>query len=185
MRNSLFAADTLAAGAPNAMLARAADDARADGGRRMILLAPRCVTIRRRLRGVKMLLHVPTDSYKRIVLSREDHPSGARFILRLSHRDPELSVTLLTSNNRGTSIEAWHRWAAYFAVPELIECGGGHWELIDTVAPGGKTSLPDAARRRAKRLANRRSRLALCRASMRVSGQEKIFRGERLIISYE
>ncbi len=185
MRNALFAADTPAAGAPNAMLARAADDARADGGRRMILLAPRCVTIRRRLRGVKMQLHVPMDSYKGIVLSREDHPSGARFILRLSHRDPELSVTLLTSNNRGTSIEAWHRWSAYFAVPELIECGGGHWELIDAVPPGGKTSLPAAARRRAKRLANRRSRLALCRASMRVSGQEKIFRGERLIISYE
>ena len=82
------------------MLARAADDARADGGRRMILLAPRCVTIRRRLRGVKMQLLVPVDSYKGVVLSREDHPSGALFSLRLSHRDPELSVTLLTSNNR-------------------------------------------------------------------------------------
>jgi hypothetical protein len=104
MQNALFTA-----GAPNAMLARAADDARADGGRRMILLAPRCVTIRRRLRGVKMQLLVPVDSYKGIVLSREDHPSGALFILRLSHRDPELSVTLLTSNNRSISIEAWHR----------------------------------------------------------------------------
>jgi Family of unknown function (DUF6101) len=181
MQNALFAA-----GAPNAMLARAADDARADGGRRMILLAPRCVTIRRRLRGVKMQLLVPVDSYKGIVLSHEDHPSGALFILRLSHRDPELSVTLLTSNNRSISIEAWHRWAAYFAVPELLDCGGCHWELIDAVPPGGKTSIPAAvARRRGKRLSNRRSRLALCRESTRASGQGKIFRGERLIISYE
>jgi Family of unknown function (DUF6101) len=166
MRNALFAA-----GAPNAMLARAADDARADGGRRMILLAPRCVTIRRRLRGVKMQLLVPVDSYKGIVLSREDHSSGALFILRLSHRDPELSVTLLTSNNRSISIEAWHRWAAYFAVPALLDWGGCHWELIDAVPPSGKTSLPAVARRRAGRLSNRRSRLALCRASMRASGQ--------------
>jgi hypothetical protein len=166
MRNSLSAA-----GAPNEILARTAADARADGGRRTILLAPRCVTIRRSLRGVKMRLLVPMDSYKGVVISREDYPSGALFSLRLWHRDPELSVTLLTSNNRGTSIKAWHRWAAYFAVPELIDCGGFHRQFTDTTQAGGKASVPVAARGRPGRLPkNRRSRLALRRALPRATG---------------
>jgi hypothetical protein len=67
----------------------------------MILLAPRCVTIKRRLRGVKMHLRVPVESYAGVVLAREERPSSAFFSVRLVHRDPQLSVTLRAASNRG------------------------------------------------------------------------------------
>ena len=142
MRQAQFASS-----ASNEIQTRAAHDARADGGRRMILLAPRCVTIKRRLRGVKMHLRVPVESYAGVVLAREEHPSGAFFSVRLVHRDPELSVTLRAASNRGASIDAWRQWAAYFAMPALIERGAGQWEIIEPPLAGAD-SLPALPRRR-------------------------------------
>lgn len=177
MRNAQFAT-----GPRNEILARTALDARADGGRRMILLAPRCVTIRRHLRGMKMQLRVPVESYTGVVLSRENRPAGALFNVRLWHRDPELSVTLRASNDRSTSVEAWHQWSAYFAMPALIERGGRHVEPLETPLGTAIGALP---RPRSGHRAERRHRLALCRKTALARVEAKIFRSERGIIRYE
>jgi hypothetical protein len=142
MRPTLFTS-----GAPDEIQTQAAHDARADGGRRMILLASRCITIKRRLRGVKMHLRVPVESYAGVVLTREEHPSGAFFSVRLAHRDPELSIMLQAASNQHTSMDAWRRWAAYFGMPALIERGAGFWEIVDPAPLTNSASLPALPRR--------------------------------------
>jgi hypothetical protein len=174
-----------ASGASNEIQTRAAHDARADGGHRMILLAPRCITIKRRLRGMKMHLLVPVESYAGVVLARENHPSGTRFSVRLAHRDPELSVSLRAASNRGVSINAWRQWAAYFSMPALIERGVGQWEIIDPLPLRVADPRPAPPRRRRGALPKRHRRLVLCLKRGRPSAPVKIFRGERVIISYE
>ena len=169
MRQAQFASS-----ASNEIQTRAAHDARADGGRRMILLAPRCVTIKRRLRGVKMHLRVPVESYAGVVLAREERPSGAFFSVRLVHRDPELSVTLRAASNRGTSIDAWRQWAAYFAMPALIERGASQWEIIEPPLAGAD-SLPALPRRRWGALSKRRRRLAFRRKRAVRADKRKFF----------
>jgi hypothetical protein len=170
MRQALFASD-----APNEYRAWAAHDARADGGYRMILLAPRLITIMRCLRGVKMHLQVPIENYAGVVLAREEHPSGGFFSVRLAHRDPELSVTLRTASNRGESTDAWRQWVAYFAMPALIE-RGGQPEIIDLPLLAGAGSLPALPRRRKAALPKRRQRLAFCRQRSRSGRRAKSFR---------
>jgi hypothetical protein len=170
MRQALFVSD-----APNEYRAWAAHDARADGGYRMILLAPRRITIMRRLRGVKMHLQVPVENYAGVVLAREERTSGRFFSVRLAHRDPELSVTLRTASNRGESTDAWRQWAAYFAMPALIE-RGGQPEMIDLPLLAGAGSLPALPRRRAAAFSKRRQRLAFCRQRSRSGRRAKSFR---------
>jgi hypothetical protein len=170
MRQALFASD-----APNEYRAWAAHDARADGGYRMILLAPRRITIMRRLRGVKMHLQVPVENYEGVVLAHEERPSGRFFSVRLAHRDPELSVTLRTASNRGESTDAWRQWAAYFAMPALIK-GGGQPDMIDLPLLAGAGSLPALPHRRKATLPKRRQRLAFSRQRSRSGRRAKSFR---------
>ena len=169
MRQALFVSD-----APNEYRAWAAHDARADGGYRMILLAPRRITIMRRLRGVKMHLQVPVENYEGVVLAHEERPSGRFFSVRLAHRDPELSVTLRTASNRGESTDAWRQWAAYFAMPALIE-RGGQPDMIDLPLLAG-AGLPALPRRRKAALPKRRQRLAFFRQRSRSGRRAKSFR---------
>ena len=160
---------------PNEYQAWAAHDARANGGYRMILLAPRRITIMRCLRGVKMHLQVPVENYEGVVLAHEERPSGRFFSVRLAHRDPELSVTLRTASNRGESTDAWRQWVAYFAMPALIE-RGGQPEIIDLPLLAGAGSLPALPRRRKAALPKRRQRLAFCRQRSRSGRRAKSFR---------
>jgi hypothetical protein len=66
----------------------------------------------------------------------------------------------------------------------LIERAAGQWEIIEPPLAGAD-SLPALPRRRWGALSKWRRRLAFRRKRGRTGGQAKIFRGERLIISYE
>ena len=142
----------------------------------MILLAPRCITIMRRLQGMKMHLLVPAESYAGVVLAREDHPSGTVFSIRLAHRDPELSMNLRTASNRRASIDAWRQWAAYFAVPALIERASGQWEIIEPLPLSGVGSFLALPHHCTGASSKRRRRLPLCRKRGR-TGRQRTFRG--------
>ncbi len=100
---------------------KVAFDPRADDGRRLILLGRRIVTIRRRLRGVKMHLSVPVETYLGIVMAREGQPDGVLYRVTLAHPDPDLSVTLKESRSRSAMVQAWRHWSAYFAPPVVGE----------------------------------------------------------------
>lgn len=124
---------TLDLGTQTELAMRVAYDPRADGKRRMILLGERYVTIKRRLRGMKMHLSVPVESYTGVVMTREDRPEGAFFRVSLAHRDPDLCVALKVSRDQGAMSDAWRHWAAFFAVPALVECITGQWESVDPI----------------------------------------------------
>jgi Family of unknown function (DUF6101) len=173
---------TLSAGSEIA--ARLADDPRADGGRRMIFLGPRYVTIKRRMQGVKMHLRVPVQNYMGVVLSREERRDGAFFSVRLSHRDPELCVTLREARDQGDSIDAWRHWAAFFAMPALVECGAGRWEVLTSSPRAAKGSVPPLSCTHPVPLSKRRAR-GLLRKRGCADRRATVFRGEREIIAYE
>ncbi len=172
---------TLNVGTADEIAARVADDPRADGGRRMVLLAPRYVTIKRRLRGVKMHLSVPVESYRGVVIACEQRPEGAVYRISLAHRDPELCVTLKETRDGPRILDAWRRWAAFFAIPRLIERAAGEWELVGRPRNGAKagaSSLPRRLKPLAKRALRRRRAADPARLGT-------VFRGEREIICYE
>ncbi len=115
---------------------KVAYDPRADDGRRLILLGRRTITIKRRLRGVKMHVSVPVETYLGVVMAREGQPDGVVYRVSLAHRDPDLSVTLKESRSRGAMVEAWHQWSRFFAAPIVRET---HPEAV---RPGHPAPMP-------------------------------------------
>lgn len=175
---------TFNAGTGHEIAARVAHDARADGGRRMVLLAPRRVTIKRRLQGMKMLLSVPVENYVGVVIACRERPNGAFYHLSLAHRDPELCVTLKEASDQAEIVDAWRRWAVFFAMPALIESATGEWEAFDSPHSEAPAPTPTFPRRRAT-LPNRRPRLLRRRKSGEIARLATVFRDEREIICYE
>jgi hypothetical protein len=172
-------------GSGNEIAARVADDARADGGRRMVWLDPRYVTIKRRLQGMKMHLSVPVESYLGVVLACDERPEGALYRISLAHRDPELCVTLKETCDRPRILDAWRSWAAFFGVPALVECAADESEIAPALPP---PSAPAAARALPRRLtptAKRGLRRRLRRKTADQARSAIVFRGEREIICYE
>ena len=77
VRTSMMQQATLNLGGGKEVAARAGPDTRADGGRRMVLIERRRVTIRRRVRGVKMHLSLPIENYLGVAIGREQRRDGA------------------------------------------------------------------------------------------------------------
>jgi hypothetical protein len=132
---------------------KVAFDPRADDGRRVILLGRRTVTIRRRLRGVKMHLSVPVETYLGVVMAREGQPDGVLYRVTLAHRDPDLSVTLKESRSRTAMIEAWHQWSAYFAAPSDVE------HLVGATSPAEPGHMLRMRRTKVRTACGRRANL--------------------------
>jgi hypothetical protein len=166
---------------------RVGHDPRADGGRRMVLLGPRCVMIKRRVQGMKMHLSVPVKNYVGVVIACEEGADGALYRISLAHRDPELCVTLKEARDQSASLEAWRRWARFFSMPTLVECAGGEWEIIEPQSAGARAdALAQApAFPRGGAPLSRRLRRLSRRKSLGQSSAANIFRGEREIICYE
>jgi hypothetical protein len=161
--------------------ARIGHDARADGGRRIILLDPRRIMIKRRLRGMKMHLCVPVENYFGVLVDLEGRLEGGFYRISLVHRDPELCVTLGDARNRPAAFNACRRWAAFFAKPALIDGGWGEWQTLDP---------PSAAFAPASHVSRRLRALGAGRRRFRLEGRPinrpaNVFRGEREIICYE
>lgn len=170
----------LIVGTNDEIAACVADDARADGGRRMVLLDPRYVTIKRRLQGMKMHLSVPIENYLGVAIASEKRLDGILYRVILAHRDPELCVTLSETGDRRKLRESWRCWAAFFAMPRLIEKAPGEWETDAAPHPCVKARGAPSPRRR-KALSKRRLR----RTASKASSGAPVHRGEREIISYE
>jgi hypothetical protein len=171
---------TLNSGTRQEIAARVAPDPRADGGRRTVLLTPRCISIKRRLRGIKMLLSVPVANYVGLVIASQHSRNGIFYRLSLAHRDPELCITLNESRDQAAIVEAWRRWTAFFAIPSLIENAAGKGERLAGVSSG---ELKPAFPRRPAKTLKRRSHLLRQRHA--IASLTTIFRDEREIICYE
>jgi hypothetical protein len=178
-------------GPGKAVATRAGLDPRADGGRRTIFIERRCVTIRRMVRGMKMNLSLPVQSFLGVAIGRYRGQDGARYRISLTHRDPELCVTLKEARDLSASRDAQRLFAAFFAMPVLPtsddgdRCGEYVRDGVNRPEEESPAPVPASAakrgRARARRLTARRRRR--CRLAAQRPAQ--IFRGEREIISYE
>jgi hypothetical protein len=123
VRTGMMQQTTLNLGGGREVAARGGPDPRADGGCRMVLIERRCVTIRRRVRGIKMHLSLPVQSYLGVAIGREQGRDGALYRISLAHRDPELCVILKEARDLAAMREAQRHFAAFFAMP-LLFAGG-------------------------------------------------------------
>ncbi len=105
-------------------------DARADGRRRTITVATDRVVIARRVDGVSMRIAIEPQRYAGVLL-RVARLDDASFIyeVRLTHADPDLSVTLAQEQNEGEARASWRHWANHLALPRLVERVEGAPEL--------------------------------------------------------
>jgi hypothetical protein len=148
------------------------------------LLGQRCVTIKRRVQGMKMHLSVPVKNYVGVVIACEERPEGVLYRISLAHRDPELCVTLKEARDQSSILEAWRHWAAFFAMPTLVERAVGQWETAAPPSSSAMTGLPALPRRPAASSAQIPRRPARHRKSG-PTRPAAVFRGEREIICYE
>ncbi len=101
-------------------------DARADGGRRDVLLSRERVRIDRTLRGVAMRVAVPVTGYSGVCLSLKQAGSQEPiFAVDLMHRDADLSVTLAETHDEGEAWSAWRSWSRFLGRPALVARNDG------------------------------------------------------------
>ena len=130
-----------------------APDPRSDDRRRIIDLVRDAVTIRRVVAGVSMAIRLDAAAYRSVTLSAAGSEKGrSGYAVRLTHRDPDLAVSLGEHEDRGAAEDLWREWAQFLSLPariEGIEAGAGSEQA---------SSLPPIARRRASAVARRRPR---------------------------
>lgn len=97
-------------------------DPRADGRRRVVVLAPDCVKIARSVAGVFMHIAVPPKAYRGVALRLKAlSEAGFHYEIELSHRDPDLCVKLHEAVDDSEIRAEWRLWAKFLGVPALVE----------------------------------------------------------------
>jgi len=144
-----------------------APDPRADGRRRVVLLARDRVEIARSVAGVYMHLTIAPNAYRGVLLRL----TGAseykfRYEVLLAHRDPDLNIVLAEADDDSDIQAEWRLWARFLGLPTLVERQDGRAEpefsrlgKIAIAAPG--------PRRRGRILASRRARFLVRRKTGR------------------
>ncbi|MGO8799612.1 MAG: DUF6101 family protein [Roseiarcus sp.] len=143
-------------------------DPRADGRRRVVVLARDRVSIARSVAGVFMHIVMTPSAYRGVVLRlsglRDD---GFHYEIQLAHRDPDLCVTLHEATD-DTEIQAeWRLWAKFLGLPTLVEREEGRAEP-EAPRLGGIAIAPARARRRGKTMTCRRPRFLMRRKTGRL-----------------
>jgi hypothetical protein len=149
-----------------------ASDPRSDNRRRLVEVEREAVTIRRAVAGVPMAIRVASSAYRGVALRVTGLERGRfHYEVRLTHRDPDLSV-LLGEGEDLAAIEAqWRAWVAFLGLPALA----GRTESTDTpvnLSGVELTRRTPYTRRRGRALASRRPRFLKRRAlgRMRTTG---------------
>ena len=135
-----------------------ASDPRADGRRRVVLLARDRVVIARSVAGVFMHIAIAPAAYSGVVLRLSGIDEGVfHYQIRLAHRDPDLSVTLLEADDDSEITAEWRLWAKFLGLPTLVEREEGRPE-IEAPRLGGVATRRPRPRRRGKTINARRPR---------------------------
>ncbi len=145
-----------------------ARDARADGGIRQVEIDRDRITLRRAVRGMRMAINVRVDEFLGIALRATD----AGWMLVLAHRDPSLSIPLLSSEDNAEIERAAERWQEAFALPLIDE--------DDTKGTG-----PASRRRRHNVIKTRRPRILMRRRNGAALATMRVHRDQREIIAPE
>jgi hypothetical protein len=143
-------------------------DPRADERRRVVLLARDRVVIARSVAGVFMHIAMTPDAYRGVVLRlsalRDD---SFHYEVRLVHRDPDLSVTLLEASDDSEIQAEWRLWARFLGLPTLVEREEG--SAVPESARLGEVAIARVRpRRRGKTMTSRRARFLTRRKTGRL-----------------
>ncbi len=139
-------------------------DPRADGAKRRVFMGEGKVIIDRQVEGMAMRLGLPCSAYRGVVLTLAGAPEAPRFLIRLAHADPELSVTLLETEDDAEIVAQWRAFAATTGLPRFLEREPGVLEAAETKlgevvvgpAPAMRRRGAVALRRRPRFLTRRR-----------------------------
>lgn len=141
-------------------------DARADGGMRQVEINRDRVVLRRAVRGMRMAINVRVNDFLGIAVRESDE--GQTIVL--AHRDPSLSIPLLTSTDDDEIEQTSDAWGEIFALPRISE---------DT----GQASEPAARRRRHNVIKTRRPKILMRRRNGAALSEMAVHRAEREIIA--
>ena len=156
-------------------------DPRADGRRRVVLLARDRVVIARSVAGVFMHIAMTPNAYRGVVLRLNALRDNVfHYEIRLAHRDPDLSVTLHEANDDSEIQAEWRLWAKFLGLPTLVEREEGRAEP-ETAHMGGIAVARSRARRRGKTITGRRPRFLVRRKTGRVDADRASLAGAREI----
>lgn len=153
-----------------------ASDPRSDNRRRVVEVAREGVTIRRAVAGVPMAIRVAARAYRGVALRVAGLEAGRfHYEVRLTHRDPDLSVLLVEGEDLGAIEAQWRAWVSFLGLPALA----GRTELADTPVNLDGVDLTRRtpyARRGGRALASRRPRFLNRRAlgRLRATGIVKV-----------
>jgi Family of unknown function (DUF6101) len=163
----------------------AAHDAAADERVRFVELHRRRVVVRRAVRGIRMALNLPVNSYLGVairMLPPQAATAGAVAVI-LAHRDPALSLPLSIAPDGDNVIAEWQSWARVLALPLLVTDDDGG--LHDAFPRLGQVwvAAPTPRRRRRNAIKRRRPSILLRRRPGRRGATPVVYRGEREIIA--
>jgi hypothetical protein len=179
----LFSADTPRAPRPGFAGPRRIEacDPRADGRRRVVLLARDRVVIARSVAGVFMHIAMTPNAYRGVVLRLSAMRDNVfHYEIRLAHRDPDLSVTLQEASDDSEIQADWRLWAKFLGLPTLVEREEGRAE--PEAAHMGEVALfLTLARRRGKTINARRPRFLVRRKTGRIDPDRASLAGAREI----
>lgn len=154
-------------------------DPRADGRRRRVEFSPARILIERSVCGVAMRLNLAPSAYRGVALGVVVEDGLPAYEVSLVHADPELSARLALADRESDALAALAGWAAWFALPQLVE--GTDGVLAPLAGPDHERPARrrvDLAQRRRPRFLRRRKPGDLARMACRRHG-------EREIVSYE
>lgn len=156
-------------------------DRRADGGARRVRVTRSDILISRRFSGVDMMISVPVDAYHGVALDVLEGRDGApSYRLSLAHRDRDLDVTLVETQDVGDAAVDWKFWSSFLGLPRLA-VKDGEFAVVD----GAKAPLTGVQRRGNPAVRQRRPRFLMRRKAGDAARMEAVFADEREIICYE
>jgi hypothetical protein len=110
-------------------------DARADDGRRVVLVSAGQVVIARGVQGVFMRIALSPRDYQGVALRLLDlDADGFLFEIQLAHADADLGVALARCRDQAEAEIAWRQWARFLALPMLVERTRGVYESPGPIA---------------------------------------------------
>jgi hypothetical protein len=138
-------------------------DAVADGRVRLVEIDRDRVLVSRSVRGMAIRLRLPIAAYLGVTARVLTDAASAtdKVALRLEHRDPALSVDLVTAAESTQAAAEWRRWADALGLPLLVsdQAGRLHTPLCEHL----DAQKPTPRRRRRNAVKNRRPRILLRR----------------------
>lgn len=156
-------------------------DWRADGGARRVRVTCSDILIARRFGGVDMRISVPVPAYRGVLLDVVAGQDGAPcYRLLLAHRDCDLDVVLVETQDSGAAAADWRYWSAWLSLPRLAAENGDFAEV-----DAARQAMAAPPRRGGSTVRGRRPRFLTRRRIGDAARMADVFAEEREIICYE